>query len=302
MVTAPEELRSKLCGAIGFPVTPFTRDLSLDIAALRTNLRAMLVHPLAAVVAAGGTGEIYSLTPDEHLQVVRATVEEAANRAPVIAGVGFNVRLGVQLAEQAQRAGASGILVFPPYYPLADDEGLLAYYEAICSATPLGVLVYSRDWFHPTPSFVKKLTHARTFIAWKDGQADVRRLQMIQREVGDRLHWVGGAGDDMVPGYYAIGIRAFTSSIANVSSRVAVQLHDAAASGDSGTLSRLLNDLVVPLYALRGRRRGYEVTVMKELMTLLGLRGGAVRPPLPALAAADLEALQAMAERWKSYL
>ena len=55
---APDDLRSRLRGAIGFPVTPFADDLSLDLAALRGNLQAMLAHPLAAVVAAGGTGEL----------------------------------------------------------------------------------------------------------------------------------------------------------------------------------------------------------------------------------------------------
>ena len=55
-----------------------------------------------------------------------------------------------------------------------------------------------------------------TLIAWKDGQGDIRRYQQIRQRVGDRLHWIGGAGDDMVPAYYAMGIRAYTSSVANV--------------------------------------------------------------------------------------
>jgi 5-dehydro-4-deoxyglucarate dehydratase len=302
MVMTPDELRSTLRGAIGFPVTPFATDHSLDLDALRKNLRVMLPHPLAAVVAAGGTGELYSLTPEEHLDVVRTTVEQAAGAVPVIAGVGFNVPLAVQLAKQAARAGASGILAFPPYFPLADDEGVLGYYQAICDATPLGVLIYSRDWFHPGPALVERLTRNRTLLAWKEGQADIRRLQMIQRLVGDRLHWIGGAGDDMVPAYYATGIRTYTSSISNVSSKLAGTLHELAAAGDAARLQPLLSDLVVPLYALRARRRGYEVTVMKELMTMLGLAGGSVRPPLPPLAPADMDALRALAPAWRAHL
>ena len=86
----PDELRSRLRGVIAFPVTPFRADLALDVAGLRRNLNALLEHKVAAVVAAGGTGEFYSLTPAEQLEVVRATVEEAHGRIPVIAGVGFN--------------------------------------------------------------------------------------------------------------------------------------------------------------------------------------------------------------------
>src|SRR5216684_9103240 len=93
-----EELRGKLRGVIAFPVTPFKPDLSLDISGLRKNLQELLKHPISAVVAAGGTGEMYSLTPSEHQEVVKATVEEVRGRIPVIAGTGFNQRMAVAFA------------------------------------------------------------------------------------------------------------------------------------------------------------------------------------------------------------
>jgi dihydrodipicolinate synthase/N-acetylneuraminate lyase len=107
----------------------------------------------------------------------------------------------------------------------------------------------------------------------------------------------------MVPAYYAAGVRAFTSSVSNVSARVARQLHDWASDrspANDEQLQRLMSDLIVPMYAMRGRRRGYEVTVMKELMNLLGLGGGVVRPPLPHMAANDLAELRATVDAWKS--
>ncbi len=299
MSISPEQLRSALEGVIGFPVTPFHTDLSVDFPALRTNLRAMFRQPLAAVVAAGGTGELYSLSPPEHVQVVRTVVEEAAGRIPVIAGTGFNMAIGVSLARQAAECGAAGILAFPPYYPAPEDDGLVAYYSAIGAATPLGLLIYSRDWFHPGAALVERLAAIPTLIAWKDGQGDMRRLQIIRRQLGSRLHWIGGAGDDLVPAYYALGIRAFTSSIANVSPEIAVQLHLAGSAGDVSTLARLMSDYVVPLYALRARRKGYEVTVMKELMNMVGLTGGCVRPPLVPLRAEELEEVRALTPRWQ---
>src|SRR5947207_8771610 len=142
----PNELRGKLSGVIAFPITPFRIDLSLDVEGLQENLAKLLEHPVCAVVAAGGTGEMYSLTPAEHLQIIQTTVEVARGRVPVIAGVGFGQRLAVDLARASAQAGADGILAFPPYYPQADDEGMLAYYRAIGEATPLGLLIYSRDW------------------------------------------------------------------------------------------------------------------------------------------------------------
>ena len=302
MPLSPDRLRDALTGVIGFPITPFRPDLSVDLDALRQNVRMMLEHPLAAIVAAGGTGELYSLTPGEHLDVVAAIVEEARGKLPVIAGTGFSVTLGAQLARQAAAAGASGILAFPPYYPGAEDDGMVKYYGAIGEATPLGLLIYSRDWFHPGAAMVERLTSIPTLIAWKDGQGDIRRLQIIKRHIGDRLCWIGGAGDDMVPSYYALGIRAFTSSVANVSPQVALQLHEAGVKGDSATLQRLMSELIVPLYALRARRKGHEVTVMKELMTMLGLAGGAIRPPLVAMRPEEVEELRGLVPAWQTVL
>lgn len=300
MSYTPSELRSALAGAIGFPVTPFREDLSVDLPALRSNLRVMLRQPLAAVVAAGGTGELYSLAPAEHLEVVRAVVDEVQGRVPVIAGTGFNASLGADLARQAAACGADGILAFPPYYPSPEDDGILGYYRAIGAATPMGLLIYSRDWFHPGASLVDRLAaNIPTLIAWKDGQGDMRRLQIIRQQVGDRLHWIGGAGDDLVPAYYALGIRTFTSSISNVSPEIALQLHAAGSAGDAAALDRLMADYVVPVYALRARRKGYEVTVMKELMNMLGLTGGFVRPPLVPMRAEELVEVRALVPQWQ---
>ena len=297
------DLRRRLRGVIAFPVTPFQADLSLDAAGLRRNLDALMKHEVAAVVAAGGTGELYSLSPREQLEVVRTTVEAVGRRVPVIAGTGLNGPLSIVMARQAAEAGADAVLALPPYYPGADDEGLADYYAAIAGATTLPLIVYSRDWVNPTPAWVESLAaRVPALAAWKDGQGDVRRYQQIIQRVGARLHWIGGAGDDCVPGYYAIGLRAYTSSIATVAPRLSLELHEAAAAGDAERLQRLMNDYVIPLYALRARRKGYEVTVMKEMMNATGQAAGPVRPPLPPLRSEDAADLRRLLERWQAWL
>ncbi len=298
----PNELRARLQGVISFPVTPFKADLSLDLEGLKKNLRSLLQHPICAVVAAAGTGELYSLSPSEHLAVVKATVAEVNGRVPVIAGTGFNPPIAAELARQAAAAGASGILAFPPYYPSPDDDGLIAYYCSIAEATSLGMLIYSRDWFNPGPVLVERLAQIPNLIAWKDGQADLRRYQMIRQRIGNRLHWIGGAGDDMVPGYYSIGIRTYTSSIANVAPRLSLKLHEVAAAGNAKELTALMDELVIPLYALRAQRKGYEVSAMKAMMDMIGLVGGLVRPPLVNLQPNEIDALHATVERWRAWL
>ena len=298
----PTELRNRLAGVIAFPITPFKQDLALDLQGLRHNLTELVQHPICAVVAAGGTGEMYSLTADEHLQVVKTTVEVVEGRVPVIAGVGFGHSMAVQLAQAAAAVGAHGILAFPPYYPQADDEGLLEYYRQIGQATSLGMFIYGRDWAAFSPPMVERLTSIPTLIAWKDGQGDIRRLLAIMNRVGERLHWIGGAGDDMVPAYYAIGIRTYTSSIATVAPRLSLKLHELASTGRDDELMELMRTCVVPLYAIRARRRGYEVSTMKAMMDLAGLSGGPTRPPLVNVSTEEKEELRAILEQWQPFL
>jgi 5-dehydro-4-deoxyglucarate dehydratase len=299
----PTELRKKLHGVISFPVTPFKKDLSLDLDGLRHNLRSLLKHPISVIVAPAGTGEIHSLSPAEHLAVLKTTIEEVKGKVPVLTGTGFNPPIASELAKQAAAAGVNGILAFPPYYHSMEEDGIIAYYRGIGEATPLGLIIYSRDWFAPSPSLVEKLARQiPNLIAWKDGQADIRRYQTIQQHVGDRLHWIGGAGDDMVPAYYTMGVRTYTSSIANVAPKLSLRLHELASTGHSTELTKLMNELVVPLYSLRARRKGYEVSAMKAMMDMIGMVGGPVRPPLVDLRPDEIKSLQATLESWRPWL
>lgn len=298
----PNTLRTKLSGVIAFPITPFKDDLALDLPGLHQNLNKLLEYPIAALVAAGATGEIYSLTQAEYLRVIELTVLAVEDRVPVIAGAGFGQRFAIEMVQAAEKAGADGILVFPPYYQHADDEGLFEYYRSIAAATRLGVIVYSRDWTRFTPAIVERLTSIQNLVGWKDGQGDIRQLQSIMHHVGERLVWIGGAGDDLVGAYYSSGIRTFSSSIATVAPALSLKLHELAVADDTEALAELLQSCVIPLYALRARRRGYEVSAMKALMDMIGMNGGPVRPPLVNVTPEELDELRIILCHWEKFL
>jgi 5-dehydro-4-deoxyglucarate dehydratase len=291
------ELRNRFRGVFGFPITPFRHDLSLDLDGLARNVDQMSRHPFCALVAAGGTGELYSLTVPEIIDVVRVTVEAAAGRMPVVAGVGFNATLGAEMARGVEKAGADCLLVLPPYYSNAPEEGLFDYYQAIASASGLPLMVYSRDWAVFSPQMVARLAErVPTLLAWKDGQGDARKYQRIMSHVGDRLAWLGGIGDDCVPAYFAIGVQAYTSSISNIAPKVSLQLAEAGLARDFTRLDQLMRRYVHPLYALRDRARGYEVSVMKTAMEILGMAAGPVRPPLINCRPQDVEDVRKLME------
>lgn len=292
MALTPPSLIAGLRGVFGFPVTPFRADLSIDLDALGRNVDEMAAHPFCAIVAAGGTGELYSMSVDEIEQVIRTTAEAVNGRMPVVAGVGFNVPIAVETARRAERAGAACLLALPPYYVNAPEEGLFAYYQAIGNASGLPLMVYSRDWAVFTPEMVARLAdRIPTLAGWKDGQGDIRRYQRIMEYNGDRLAWFGGLGDDCVPGYFAIGVQAFTSSISNISPRLSLALAEAGLMRDFHRLNQLMNRYVNPLYALRERARGYEVAMMKQAMEVLGMSAGPVRPPLMNCRPKDIDDL-----------
>jgi 5-dehydro-4-deoxyglucarate dehydratase len=260
----------------------------------------MADFPFCGIVAAGGTGELYSLTPSEVESVVRTTVEAVDSRIPVVAGTGFNAPLGAEIARRAEHAGASALLILPPYYISSPESGLSAYYEAIAAATSLPLMIYSRDWAVFTPEMIARLAdRLPNLVAWKDGQGDVRKLQRIMSYNGDRLAWFGGLGDDCAPGYFSIGVQAYTSSISNIAPQLSIDLAEAGMTSDFDRLNELMNRYVHPLYALRERSRGYEVAAMKSAMTMLGLPAGPVRPPLMNCKPEDVADLARLMEIYK---
>ncbi len=290
----------QLKGVFGFPVTPFKRDLSVDYDALAKNVDEMARHPFCALVAAGGTGELYSMTPEEVEQVVKVAVDATAGRMPVVAGPGYTTAIGCDIARRVERAGADIILVLPPYYNSAPEAGLFAFYEAIGQASGLPLMVYSRDWAVFSPQQVARLAdRLPTLGAWKDGQGNGRVYQRIMQHNGDRLAWYGGLGDDCVPTYFACGVQAYTSSISNISPKVSLALAEAGMARDFARLDVLMAKYVHPLYAIRERMKGYEVAVMKTAMEILGMPAGPVRPPLANTRPEDVPDIEKLMEVYR---
>jgi 5-dehydro-4-deoxyglucarate dehydratase len=298
-----KEFASSLRGVFGFPVTPFKKDLTLDLEGLARNVDEMAAHPFCAMVAAGGTGELYSLSIDEIEAVVKTTVGTVKGRMPVVAGTGFNTPMGVEIARRLEKAGADCILVLPPYYSHSPLEGVIEFYEAVGKATELPLMIYSRDWAAFTPQQVARIAdRVPSLVCWKDGQGDVRKYQRIMNHLGDRLAWIGGLGDDCIPGYFSIGVQAYTSSISNIAPKLSLELAKAGVARDFARLDVLMAKYVQPLYAIRERHRGYEVAVMKEAMEMLGMPAGPVRPPLMNVREHDIADIKALLDVYKDVL
>jgi len=290
-------------GVFGFPVTPFQKDLSLDLAALEKNCDWMAGFPFCSQVIAGGTGEVYSMTPAESIECVRVAVKAINGRMPVVAGVAYNTVMACEMAREMEKAGAEALLVMPPYYINAPEDGLIEYFAAIGNSCGLPLSFYTRDWAAFTPAQVKRLLdRVPSLQMWKDGQGDMRKYQRIICEVGDRIAWVGGIGDDCAPGYFAVGCQAYTSSISNIAPKLSLAIAEKGLAGDFKGLAELMHKYVHPLYALRDRKKGYEVSMMKAAMEILGHPAGPVRPPLVDITEAEMAELRKLMEVYADFI
>jgi 5-dehydro-4-deoxyglucarate dehydratase len=90
--------------------------------------------------------------------------------------------------------------------------------------------------------------------------------------------------------------------LANIAPKLSLKIHELASQNDLVPLNELMAKYVVPHYAVRARRKGYEVSVVKAQMDILGLAGGPVRPPLVNVTDAEMSELKTMVESWKSIL
>src|ERR1700687_3896808 len=115
MPLSPEQLKPRLEGVFGFPITPFHPDGSLNIGALLRHVGWMAGNGVSTIFVCAGTGEYSALALEEYREAVGTAVKEVAGRVPVLAGVGYSTAIACQFAREAERGGGDGVLAAPPY-------------------------------------------------------------------------------------------------------------------------------------------------------------------------------------------
>lgn len=281
-------------GLLCFPVTHFDRDLAFDEAPFREHCKWLISHGPAALFAAGGTGEFFSLRPAEVQRVVGAAVSEAQGDVPVIAGCGYGTAMAVELARSVEAAGADGLLLLPPYLVNATQEGLAAHVEAVCRATPLAVIVYNRDNAVLSAETLARLCERNSnLVGFKDGVGDIDLMMRIRSTLGDRLVYIGGlpTAETFAPAYLAMGVTTYSSAIFNFLPDWSLRFYAAVRAGDTATVDREIKEFVLPYTTVRNLRAGYAVSIVKAGMEIVGRPAGPVRPPLTDLTAQEMQLL-----------
>jgi len=237
-------------GSIPALVTLF-RDEAFDEAAFRAFVGWQIAEGSHGLVPCGTTGEGATLDSDEHARVVRACVEEAAGRVPVIAGCGSNdTRVAIALTRAAKEAGADAALHVPPYYNRPNQEGIYAHLAAIADAVDIPIVLYnvpSRTITDIAVETMGRLAKIANVVAVKDATGHLARVSAQRAACGVDFIQISG-NDDMALGFNAMGGQGCISVSANVAPRLCADLQNAMLSGDWDAALKL-QDKLYPLHA-----------------------------------------------------
>ena len=144
-MTSPQELKQIIShGLLSFPLTDFDADGSFRPSTHAERLEWLAPYGASALFAAGGTGEFFSLTQREYSDVIRVATETCKGKVPISPGAGGATRVAIEYAQEAERLGASGVLLMPHYLTEASQEGIADHVEQVCRALKIGVVVYNR--------------------------------------------------------------------------------------------------------------------------------------------------------------
>ncbi len=215
-------------------VTPMQADGALDFEALARLVEFHIENGTDAIVAVGTTGESATLDFEEHIRVVRRTVELVKGRVPVIAGTGANSTTeALHLTRRSMEAGADACLLVTPYYNKPTQEGLYRHYQLIADSVAIPQILYNvpgRTACDMKPETVERLADIPNIVGIKEAST-LERIQELVRRCGDRLDIY--SGDDGI-GAEAIlgGAKGIISVAANVAPRAMHDLCAAALTGD----------------------------------------------------------------------
>jgi 4-hydroxy-tetrahydrodipicolinate synthase len=273
-------------------VTPFTADGALDVDGAQRLATTLVDTGNDGLVISGTTGESPTTTDAEKETLLRAVVEAVGDRAHVVAGVGTNdTAHTIELARQAEKAGATGLLLVTPYYNKPPQAGLLSHFAAAADATDLPTMLYDipgrTGMAIRTETMLRLAEHPR-IVAVKDAKGDLAATTQVLAQTD--LAYYSGEDALNLP-LLAIGAVGIVSVVGHLFTPQYAAMINAVQRGDLGEAQRINAALVPAVIGIMTRTQG--VILVKAALTLQGLPGGPVRSPLVDATDAEIATLRA---------
>jgi 4-hydroxy-tetrahydrodipicolinate synthase len=242
-------MRTPFTGVGTALVTPFTRSGDVDEKGVRRLGRRQIDAGIHFLVPNGTTGENPTLTLQERIRIVEILVDEANGRVPILAGAGgYNTREVVHLAEEMQKAGASGLLSVTPYYNKPTPDGLVQHFRAIADSTPLPIVVYnvpSRTGVNIDVNTLVRLAAIPTVIGVKEASGNLSQICEICKAAPSDFIVLSG-DDALTLPVMAVGGRGVVSVVSNEIPREMAQMTEAAEANDFAA-ARVIHTRIMPL-------------------------------------------------------
>jgi len=222
-------------GVLPAACTQFHPDQTLDLPTTMDHLDAMVDSGVHGMVMLGTVGENCSLTYDEKLQVLRATVERIGGKVPVLTGVAEYTTAGAcQFAKDAEAAGVDGLMVLPAMVYKSDVRETLEHFKAVAAATKLPIMIYNNPVSYGVdiqPETFAKLADIDNIVAIKESSEDPRRITDLRNAVGDRFTLFCGV-DDLFLESYVLGAEGWISGLVNAFPAENALIWDLCEAGD----------------------------------------------------------------------
>jgi 4-hydroxy-tetrahydrodipicolinate synthase len=284
----------KFHGVYVATVTPMTNNSQVDYDTLGKFTEHLINSGVHGLVPLGSTGEFYALTPEERHDVLKGTIEATAGRVPVLAGTNAGSTQDVVFySRQAEKLGASGVLLAPPYYSLPTLDELYEHFRVVNDAIGIPIMLYNypgRTGVDITPDFVERLTALKNIQYIKESTGDVTRIsELIQRFAGRIEVFCGG--DTISLESFVLGAVGWVAGIANVLPKTHVKLYNlASVQGDIPTARKFYYEIMSVLQLIEGG--GQYTQYVKAGCAIMGNPVGAPRGPLQALSTRAYENLK----------
>lgn len=272
-------------------ITPMNEDFSVNYDKLEEILEEQIAGGTDCIISCGTTGEASTLTIEEHLDVIKRTVEIVNKRIPVIAGTGSNsTETAVEFSKEAQEYGADGVLVVSPYYNKATQKGLIQHFETIANAIDIPVILYNipgRTGVNIEPETIAYLVNnVSNIVGVKEASGNFTNAIKTLRLCSD-IDMYSGNDDQVVP-LMSIGAKGVISVLSNVAPR---QTHDMCRAALDGDFVKARKMQIEALDVIENLFTEVNPIPVKAAMNLQGKNVGPLRLPLTQMEKAHEDAL-----------
>lgn len=283
-------------GVISYPITPFNGNEQVDIPLFKTLVERLVVAGSHGIAPLGSTGVLPYLTDAEKESITEATIEQVAERVPVLVGVSnLTTERTIYHAQFAEKAGAAAVMIIPmSYWKLTDDE-IFTHYDKVASKINIPIMAYNNPatgGVDMSTTLLKRLLEIPNVTMIKESTGDVQRMHTLKKELGEDVAFYNGS-NPLALAAFAAGATGWCTAASNLIPELNLSLYEMIKLNDMKAAQKMFLDQLdlLKFIVAKGLPRA-----IKSGLEILGVQGGELRSPLRPLSTADQQQLARILE------